>query len=249
MQVGQLRLPRVQNNEPVPLVIIIHGGCWVSSIASYHFMDNFSQSITSLGYATWNIEYRALGTGGDWPVIFQDVSKAVDYSRSLAQNYPININKVAVIGHSAGGHLALWVASRKNLNSTSLAFTDNPLVINGVISLAGIANVTGYNTCGTLATDVIGVPIAPSSSNLTQRLVETSPLQMLPTGVKTILISGNTDSIVPPPMGTEYSAEAVKQGDDSKHHILQGRGHFELIDSTKTDWTLYQESLKEFFKD
>lgn len=249
MQFGELRLPLITDNETVPLVIIIHGGCWVSSYANYHIMDNFAKAVTSLGYATWNIEYRALGTGGDWPVIFQDINKAVDYSRSLAQHYPVNVNKVALVGHSAGGHLALWAASRKNIKSDSLVFTENPLVISGVISLAGIANVTGYNSCGGLANNVIGIPIAPSSSDLIQRLQETSPLQMLPVKTKTILISGSADGIVPPSMGTEYSAEAIARDDDSKHYILQGRGHFDLIDANKTDWALYQDSLRSIFKD
>jgi pimeloyl-ACP methyl ester carboxylesterase len=249
MQVGELRLPNTSGDNLSPLVIIIHGGCWVSSYADYHFMDNFSQAITNLGYATWNIEYRAIGTGGEWPVIFQDINKAVDYSRDIAKHYPIDINKVAVIGHSAGGHLALWTASRANIKSTSDLYTVNPLIISGVISLAGIANVSGNNSCGGLANNVIGVPISPISDALVQRRLETSPMQMLPTKIKTILISGSTDGIVPPSMGTEYSTEAIKLGDDSLHYILQGLGHFDLIDPTKTSWSLYQQSLQEIFKD
>jgi pimeloyl-ACP methyl ester carboxylesterase len=249
MQVGELRLPLVSGDKLAPLVIIIHGGCWVSSYADYHFMDSFSQAITDLGYATWNIEYRAIGTGGEWPIIFQDINKAVDYSRDIATHYPIDINKVAVIGHSAGGHLALWTASRTNIKSTSDLYTENPLTISGVISLAGIANVSGNNSCGGLANSVIGVPISPITDTLIQRRLETSPLQMLPTQIKTVLISGSVDGIVPPSMGTEYSTEATKFGDDSLHYILQGLGHFDLIDPAKTNWSLYQQSLQEIFKD
>lgn len=249
MQVGELRLPSTNSDQASPLVIIIHGGCWVSSYADYHFMDDFSNAVTRLGYATWNIEYRALGTGGEWPVIFQDINKAVDYVRTLSQNFPVDANKVAVIGHSAGGHLALWVASRKNLKSDSILYTENPLTIRGVISLAGIANVTAYNSCGTLANNVIGNPIVPSTNELTRRLLETSPLQMLPIQTKTILISGKTDGIVPSAIGIEYSSQASNLGDNSKHYILQGLGHFDLIYPNVTDWSLYQQSLQDFFKD
>ncbi len=249
MQVGELRLPPAAGDSASPLVIIIHGGCWVSSYADYHFMDNFSQAITDLGYATWNIEYRALGTGGEWPIVFQDINKAVDYSRVLAQNYLIDINKVAVIGHSAGGHLALWTASRINIKATSDLYIEHPLSIRGVISLAGIANVSGNNSCGGLANNVIGVPLSPMSDMLVQRRLETSPLQMLPTKIKTILISGSTDEIVPSSMGIEYSTAATTLGDDSLHYILQGLGHFDLIDPAKTNWSLYQQSLQEIFKD
>jgi acetyl esterase/lipase len=249
MQVGELRLPATKSDKPFPLVIIIHGGCWVSSYADYHFMDRFAQPITDLGYATWNIEYRALGTGGEWPVIFQDISKAVDYTRNLAKTYPIDVNKVAIIGHSAGGHLALWAASRTSLKSSSEIYTENPLPIRGVISLAGIANITSGTGCNTLANNVIGVPINSPSSALTARLRETSPLQMLPSRTNTILISGSADGIVPAAIGTEYSNKATELGDHSLHYNLEGLGHFDLIDVNSTNWSLYQQSLQEFFKD
>lgn len=248
MQLGELRLPTTKSDKPFPLVIIIHGGCWVSSYADYHFMDRFAQPVTDLGYATWNIEYRALGTGGNWPVIFQDISKAVDFTRELAQRYPIDVNKVAIIGHSAGGHLALWTASRMNIKSDSELYTENPLPIRGVLSLAGIANITANTGCNTLATDVIGMSITSPSNNLTARLQITSPLQMLPTKTKTVLISGSADGIVPAAIGAEYSTRATELGDHSLHYNLQGLGHFDLIDVNTTNWSLYQQSLQEFFK-
>ena len=249
MQVGELRLPQTTSEKAVPLVIIIHGGCWVSGYADYQFMGRFAQAVTNLGYATWNIEYRALGTGGNWPVIFQDVSQAVDYTRTLAKSYPVDAAKVAAIGHSAGGHLALWAGSRENLKADSDLYIQNPLAIRGVISLAGIANVTRKSGCNNLANDVIGMPVTSPGEDLTQRLKESSPLQMLPIRTKTILISGSADTIVPPAMGDEYSMRASELGDHSLHYSLQGLGHFDLIDSTKTNWGLYQQSLQEFFKD
>lgn len=247
LQFGELRLPVTANNEPLPLVIIIHGGCWVTAFADYRFMDDFSAAITELGYATWNIEYRAIGTGGEWPVIFQDVSKAIDYVETLAQSYAIDATKVAVIGHSAGGHLALWAASRHQIPSNSLLYKSNPLSIKGVISLAGISNVLGTNSCNTLANDVIGLPITEFNNNLFSRLHETSPLQMLPTTSTTILISGSNDTIVPPSMGEAYFINAIEAADDSSHTILQGFDHFDLIDPNNSQWSLYEDSLEEIF--
>lgn len=247
MQFGELRLPVTSNDDPLPLVIIIHGGCWVTAFADYRFMDNFSAAITELGYATWNIEYRAIGTGGEWPVIFQDVSQAIDYVEILAQSYAIDTTKVVIIGHSAGGHLALWAASRQQIPSSSVLYKSNPLTVKGVISLAGIANVLGTNSCNTLANDVIGLPITEYNNNLFSRLNETSPLQMLPTNTSTILISGSDDTIVPPTMGDEYFTNAIAVTDNSSHTILQGFDHFDLIDPNNSQWSFYEDSLENLF--
>ncbi|RZA07875.1 MAG: alpha/beta hydrolase, partial [Moraxellaceae bacterium] len=249
MQVGELRLPQTTDEKPLPLVIIIHGGCWVTAYADYHFMDKFADAVTNLGYATWNIEYRAIGTGGNWPIIFQDISNAIDYTSKLAQSYPIDSGKVAIIGHSAGGHLALWTAGRSSVKNDNEIYTENPLKISGVISLAGIANVTANTGCNTLANDVIGMSISSPSNNLTTRLQITSPLQMLPTKTKTVVISGGADRIVPATIGTEYSKKATELGDNSVHYILPGLDHFDLIDPDKTNWSLYQKSLQDIFKD
>jgi pimeloyl-ACP methyl ester carboxylesterase len=248
-QIGELRLPQLAGDKPSPLVIIIHGGCWASVYADYHFMDEFARRITALGYATWNIEYRTIGSGGEWPVIFQDINRAVDYARDLAQHYPIDVSRVAIIGHSAGGHLALWAGSRQIINSNSELFTPNPLPIKGILSLAGIADITSLNGCGTLANNVIGIPINSTSFAITDRVQVTSPLQMLPSKTKTILISGGADGVVPAAIGARYTTNAVALGDDSSHYILQGLNHFDLIDPNKTNWSLYQQALRDFFKD
>lgn len=249
MQFGELRLPPANDNNPLPLVIVIHGGCWITSIADYRFMDNFSDAITALGYATWNIEYRAIGTGGEWPVIFQDVGQAVDYVEILAQSYAIDTSKVAIVGHSAGGHLALWAASRQQIPDNSVLYKSNPLPIKGVISLAGIANVLGTNSCSTLANDVIGVPITEFNNDLFSRLNETSPLQMLPTNTNTILISGSDDTIVPPAMSDEYANSAIAANDASSHTILQGFDHFDLINPKNSYWSFYAASLEQIFSE
>lgn len=246
MQIGELRLPAGQAKPP--LVVIIHGGCWVSSYANYTLMDSLARAITELGYASWNIEYRAIGTGGEWPVIFQDVGRALDFARGFA-SYGVDTSKVAVIGHSAGGHLALWAASRHKLPVDSAIYTENPLPLRGVISLAGIADVTASNSCGTLADKVIGLPTQSPGANLNARLQQTSPQQMLPIGVPSLVLSGSRDGIVPPAMGNNYTTAASSQGDASLHYVLQPLGHFELIDPAATNWALYQQALANFFKD
>lgn len=248
LQIGDLRLPTGVSG-PVPLVIIIHGGCWISAYANFRIMDKFADAITALGYATWNIEYRAIGTGGEWPVIFQDVGSAIDYSNIVAQQHNIDLNKVAVIGHSAGGHLALWAASRSNIASSSLLYTTSPLPLRGVISLGGIADVTRDNSCYSAAGTIIGLPLDPMDAALSARLQETSPRQMLPIHKKSILITGTLDNVIPTQISTDYVTQAISLGDDSTHYTVDGAGHFDLIDPDRTDWALYKQSLQAIFKE
>lgn len=249
MQVGDLRLPVGTISNQIPLVIIIHGGCWISAYADFHSMDKFAEAITRLGYATWNIEYRAIGTGGEWPVIFQDVGKAIDYSYVIAQQHNIDMNKIAVIGHSAGGHLALWAASRSKILSSSLLYSPNSLPLRGVISLGGIADITRDNSCYSATSTVIGLPLNPLDAVLSARLQETSPQQMLPIQTTSILISGSLDNVIPSQISADYVTQAIVLGDDSVHYTIDGAGHFDLIDPDRTDWVLYQQSLQAIFKD
>ena len=251
LQKADLRLPVTSINAPLPapVIVVIHGGCWTTSLASYHFMDEFSDAITELGYATWNIEYRGIGTGGEWPIIFQDVALAVDHLRVVAQTQPIDITRTAVVGHSAGGHLALWVASRKLINAESLIYTPDPLPIRGAMSLAGVLDLTAVTGCGNSADLIIGQMVERPGGIATLRLSETSPQHMLPAGTRSVIVSGASDSIVRTNVGASYSNAATASGDASVHYILQGLGHFELIDPSQTDWSLYQTSFKELLRD
>jgi hypothetical protein len=115
-------------------------------------------------------------------------------------------------------------------------------MLRGAISLAGIANVSATNTGCSGAINIIG-------NNTPARLNETSPLHMLPIGVRTILMSGGSDNIVPSSIGIEYARKAIELGDDSKHYDLEGMTHFDLIDPVRTNWALYQSSIKELLGD
>ena len=114
MQFGDLRLPK--GSGPHPLAIIVHGGCWLAAFADLQLMAPLSDALTRAGIATWNIEFRSVDSrGGGWPNTLLDVASAVDHSRELAAQHPLDLKRVVVIGHSAGGHLAQWAAARHRL--------------------------------------------------------------------------------------------------------------------------------------
>ncbi|HEX7064752.1 MAG TPA: alpha/beta hydrolase [Bacillales bacterium] len=135
-QFGDLRLP--EGEGPYPVAIVIHGGFWRARF-SLGIMARFCEELTNGGLATWNIEYRRVGQeGGGWPGTLRDAAQATDYLRRIGSDYMLDLNRVVTIGHSAGGHLALWLGGRHQLPATSPFYSGNPLPLKGAVSLAGV---------------------------------------------------------------------------------------------------------------
>jgi acetyl esterase/lipase len=143
LQFGELRVPTT--GGPHPLAIVVHGGCWLAKIGGMDARavaaDNMrpaAAALTDAGIATWNIEYRRLGNdGGGWPGTFKDVANAADFVRTLAREHRLDLTRVISIGHSAGGHFALWLAARPKLPKTSELYSSDPLKLVGVVDLDG----------------------------------------------------------------------------------------------------------------
>src|SRR6266516_2333805 len=113
LQFGELHLPG--GTGPYPIVILIHGGFWRAPYA-YTLMTDLAEDLARRGIVAWNIEYRRVGDpGGGWPTTLVDVASAADYIHTLAPTYTLDLKRVVTIGHSAGGHLALWLAARPRI--------------------------------------------------------------------------------------------------------------------------------------
>ena len=138
-QFGELRVP--SGAGPHPVVILIHGGCFKAEYGTLRDLAPMADVLKARGVATWNLEYRRLGqTGGGWPGTYLDVGRGVDHLRAIATKNHLDLARVIVVGHSAGGHLAMWVASRSRLPKTSPIYVSDPLPIRGVVDLAGTPN-------------------------------------------------------------------------------------------------------------
>lgn len=138
-QIGELRLPA--GPGPHPIVVLVHGGCWMPQAARY--LAAMGDELKKDGIASWNIEYRRIGQpGGGWPGTYLDVGHAIDHLRDLAAPYMLDLDRVVVLGHSAGGHLAMWAGTRHRIDARSPLFIPRPLPIRGVINLAGTIDMT-----------------------------------------------------------------------------------------------------------
>lgn len=135
-QFGELRLP--EREGPLPVVVLIHGGCFKSAYATLRDLAPMADALKQAGIATWNIEYRRLGDpGGGWPGSYRDVAAGIDHLRTIAPRHRLDLGRVVIVGHSAGGHLAMWAAARGRLPKGSAVGSGDPLRPAGAIDLAG----------------------------------------------------------------------------------------------------------------
>ena len=224
LQFGDLYLP--SRPGPHPVVILLHGGCWRAQYG-LEPLGQLCAALAGEGLAVWNVEYRRLGNGGGWPTTFSDVAAAADALRDIAAQYELDLERVVAMGHSAGGHLALWLAGRRRLPPESELFTATPLPLRGVVALAGIPDlVEGVkrDICRGAINDLVG----GSPDAVPERYRQASPSALLPLGVPQRHIVGRHDQTVPVDYLQQYAAVAA-QHDDVGLDILEAAGHFEPV--------------------
>lgn len=242
-QFGELRLPKTAG--PHPVAVVIHGGCWMSQYG-LGYMGHISAALTEAGIATWNIEYRRVGNaGGGWPGTFEDAARATDYLREIAGKYSLDLNRVVIVGHSAGGHLALLLAARNRFPKDSSLYSANPLPLRGIVSLAGITDLRKTSTA--CDKEVIQLMSGEAKDNAALYNLA-SPIELLPLGVKQKIVQGGADNIIPMVMATDYAEAAKKKKDDVELIALKEADHFQLVDPKSPAWATVLESVKSLAK-
>lgn len=221
-QFGQLRLPAEQIS-PVPVVVLIHGGFWRAKYG-LDLMEPLAADLDSRGYATWNIEYRRVGqAGGGYPGTLVDAAAAVDHLTELAPTWSLDLADVVFIGHSAGGHLALWAAGRGS-SSADQPGAGPRVVPRLAVGLGPVVDLEGGDAAGLgggAVTQFIGGPLA----QFPDRYAIASPVVG---GVKVVVVRGTEDDIVP--------ARFTEPAGDQVELIDVPGDHFDLIDPTSRAW-------------
>lgn len=225
-QFGELRVPA--GAGPHPAAIVIHGGYWRAAYDLKH-IGHLCEALTRAGMATWSLEYRRLGNpGGGWPGTFDDVKAAAAHLTKIAKAKAIDLNRVIAMGHSAGGHLALWLAKQ------------NALALRGVVALAPVADLRRAWELK-LSGNVVDELLGGSPTKVSERYRAASPIEIVPLGVRQQVIHGAADDVVPVSISRGYVAAARKAGDDATLTEPPGAGHFQLIDPRSQAWGAVRE--------
>ena len=247
-QFGYLRLP--EGSGPFPVLVVIHGGCWLS-FANLEYMGHFAADFAEAGVATWNIEYRRVDSpGGGWPNTFLDVAHGIDPLRFLESEYRLDLSQVVVVGHSSGGHLALWAAGRSKVPKGSPLHLAMPLPINGVVSLAGPGELAPLRdldnqVCGG---DVIDQLMGGSPEEVPAHYAAGAPVRLLPFGVPVRLMTGVDDPAVTPRFADAFAAAVMEAGDDVTAVTLEGASHFEAVVPGTDVWFEVRSTILALFE-
>jgi len=218
--------PKAKADAPHPLAINIHGGFWRAKYNLDH-AGHLCAALTARGVTTANLEYRRVGNeGGSWPGTFADIRSAYRFLLQNAPRYNFDPQKIVVLGHSAGGQLALCLAAHEP-------------GVNRVVSLAGVVDLQRAYQLH-LSNDAVIEFMRGTPAEVPEHYREADPMQLSIPRAKQWLVCGSADDIVPPDFSVDYAAAKKKRSGADKEDVnlvqIPGAGHFDLIDPRSTAW-------------
>jgi len=219
---------------PFPVVVLLHGGCWIREFEGIRQFRKMSGALAAQGISVWNVEYRrADEAGGGYPGMYLDMIAALDALKANAAKYRLDTNRIVAVGHSAGGFLAQWTAGRAKIPASSPLYRTDLLPVRQIVGLGSINNLReGTGPCGIGVSKLTGA----ASTSRPDVFSDTNPADLLPNGSITVLINGDLDGQVPPDVATRFAARAHAAGDRVTTIVLKNANHFDEVAATAPSW-------------
>lgn len=248
-QFGDLWLPRgATPAHGWPVVAFLHGGWW-SSGYDLLYGGFFCRALREAGFVVWSIEYRRTGiTGGGWPTTFQDTAAGFDHLADLAKTLHLDLERILAAGHSAGGHLAFWLAGRAHTPETSALHHPQPRVaLRGVVGLAAAVDLDLLLelSTGVFASDRLWIEhlMGGSPATVPDRYQAGDPGRLLPLVCPQALVQGSADEQIPSRLPERWSAKVRHSGGSCSVTIVPGAGHFDVVDPRSRAWPAVRAAI------
>jgi acetyl esterase/lipase len=225
---ADLRLPRAAG--PHPVVVNIHGGFWRARYDLTH-AGHLCAALTKAGFATWNLEYRRVGNpGGGWPGTFEDITHGFQYLQQVRERFHLDLSRTIVMGHSAGGQLALCLAAHQP-------------TLRGAFSLAGVLDMKRAWELK-LSSDAVGEFLGGPPQRVAEHYREASPIELPMPAMPQRLLHGVGDGVVPVELSIRYRDRKHSLHENVQLTEVARTGHFELIDPRSAAFAMLEASVK-----
>jgi acetyl esterase/lipase len=227
----ELTLPGVPG--PAPVAVVLHGGFWRAAYG-VELARPLAADLAAAGFAAVAVEYRRVGGGGGWPATLHDVAAALDSLPGLPTADRLDLADVTAIGHSAGGHLAAWLAGRERLPEGAPGALPRVRVRAAVLQ-AGVLDLRhAYDRW--LGAGAVRDLLGGSPDEVPERYAVADPVRLLPTGARVLCVHGSGDDVVPLEQSERYARAAAEVGDEVEVRVLPA-DHMGLIDPASDAWT------------
>jgi len=248
-QWGELFLPDLPaGGKHRGVVVVIHGGYWRSTYGA-ELGEPLARDLAEHGMAAWNLEYRRAGNGGGWPGTFQDILAGIDKLAALAGPHSLDLGRVVALGHSAGGHLAVWAAGRNRLDRLGAAEARevengaDGVRLTGVVSQSGVLNLAEAERLR-LSNGAVGNLLGGPPSDFPGRHGMADPMAALPLDVPVYAVHTTEDEDVPLVMSTTY-VDASRSGPVPAQLVTVPGDHFALIDPAAEAYVTCRELVRQ----